>query len=195
MSRERDEGTVLRSIGPLITWTPEQISWASSHIGVAKREVPTKEVARSKQKRTTLKPQCKVTRSLGWESGGMEVSKHVGGGNCRITNSTFRLTGILVNQREENLQWVFITASDSKIQCWVVKTNLQASVISMSLNHPKMILAEKIGQGNCRTTSMEKNRSPTIVPNNKDMKRTDSTKLSLRISYSNNNLSMGLTNK
>ena len=60
-----------------------------------------------------------------------------------MTSSTFRLTGILVKQRGENLQWVFITASDSKIQCWVVKTNLQASMISMSLNHPKMILAEK----------------------------------------------------
>ena len=48
-------------------------------MGAVRREEPTNEGARSKQKLTTLKPLCKVIRSLVWVGGGMGVSKQVGG--------------------------------------------------------------------------------------------------------------------
>ena len=60
-----------------MTCTPGQISWPSNHMGLVKREEPTKEEARSQQKLTTLNPLCRMTRSLGWEEEGIAVSKQV----------------------------------------------------------------------------------------------------------------------
>ena len=48
-------------------------------MGPAKREEPTNEEAKSKQKLATLKPLCNVVSSLGWVGGGMGISKQVGG--------------------------------------------------------------------------------------------------------------------
>ena len=95
------------------------------------------------------------------------------------------LTGILVNQTGETFNGFSSQQVIVKFNAGPVKMNLQTSMISMSLNHLNVILAEKDRPGHLWNHEHGNNRSPTIVPNNRDLKRTDSMKLSLRISYRN----------
>ena len=78
-------------------------------MGPAKREKPTNEETKSKQKLAILKPLCNVVSYSGW----------VGGKDTRVTrtrmHSLLGLTGILVGKRWKSNKRTFITASNGKL--------------------------------------------------------------------------------